>query len=214
VIGVDTPALLLPPLGTLTQHLGVAGSVSWVDDAGWHFRAVSPFPGSVTLASETAGLMDVQSSALAAGFLLPALAKSRVAAMQTQDLANSRQICLGLVMYASDHKGRLPEKLSETRPYVDNNVRLFAGAPGKQAAPAGGGNEAARWVDEQGDYTYVLGGRKLSEIQAAGETVMIYRKHAPGEARVVVGFADGHCEVMPAADLGRKLEAQHSKTVN
>ncbi|MGE5607953.1 MAG: hypothetical protein ACM359_01755 [Bacillota bacterium] len=43
-IGVKTPTLVLPPLNTLRPHLTPAGSASWTDDAGWHHKALHPFP--------------------------------------------------------------------------------------------------------------------------------------------------------------------------
>jgi hypothetical protein len=47
--GAKTPALALPTLARLRPHLAPAGSVAWVDDAGWHARGVCPFPGSGAL---------------------------------------------------------------------------------------------------------------------------------------------------------------------
>jgi hypothetical protein len=65
------------------QHLSPAASVSWTDDAGWHLRGVSPFPGSTLLAAETGGMMDLQSAALMAGFMAP-LRRARMDAEQAQ----------------------------------------------------------------------------------------------------------------------------------
>jgi len=82
--GVESPAMLFPPMDVLMQHLSPAASVSWTDDAGWHLRGVSPFPGSTLLGAETGGMMDVQSTAMMAGIMLPALQRARMAADQAQ----------------------------------------------------------------------------------------------------------------------------------
>ena len=60
--------------GGCHQHLDIAGSVSWTDDAGFHTRSVSPFPGAKAL-SEQGALSSIggggAGSALAASILLP-----------------------------------------------------------------------------------------------------------------------------------------------
>jgi general secretion pathway protein G len=52
LLGVDAPAMLLPPLGRLMPHLTPAGSVTWTDAEGIHVKALSPFPGATMLASD------------------------------------------------------------------------------------------------------------------------------------------------------------------
>lgn len=198
VIGVDTPPLLLPPLGTLTKHLGVAGAASWVDDAGWHLRAVSPFPGSVTMTSETAGLMDVQSSAMMMGFMLPALAKSREQAKRVQSASNLRQIGLACQIYANEHKGKFPDELSQTME-ADIQANVFLNPRTKTSMPPGlDGDALKRWVNESSDYVYV--GKGLT-YQATADTVIAYEKPDGLQDGVNFLYADGHVDFqsMPAA---------------
>ena len=104
VLGVDTPPALLPPLGELLKHLTVAGAVSWVDDKGWHFRAVTPFHGSTMIASETAGRMDVQTSALGLSIMLPALGRARDQANTIKSASNLRMIGQSVMIYANENK--------------------------------------------------------------------------------------------------------------
>ena len=52
LIGIPAPAMLLPPIETLSAHVTPAGSATWTDDAGWHWRNVSPFPAAEVLAAE------------------------------------------------------------------------------------------------------------------------------------------------------------------
>jgi prepilin-type processing-associated H-X9-DG protein len=198
VIGVDTPAMLLPPLGTLTQHLGVAGSLSWVDDAGWHFRAVSPFPGSVTMTSETAGLMDVQSQALLISILLPSLNRSREQANRIKSASNLRQIGLACQIYANEHKGKFPDEAGQA---LDEDIRaeVFVNPRTSTSVPAGlQGDALKRWVNESSDYVYV--GKGLT-YQAGADTVVAYEKPEGLQDGLNFLYADGHVEwqVMPVA---------------
>lgn len=52
IVGVPAPAMLLPPIEVLTRHTTPAAAATWTDDAGWHFRGTSPFPGAELLAVE------------------------------------------------------------------------------------------------------------------------------------------------------------------
>jgi hypothetical protein len=55
LFGVQSPAMLLPPLGKLLPELSPAGSVSWTDNDGFHARGVSPFPGATALGTDPMG---------------------------------------------------------------------------------------------------------------------------------------------------------------
>src|SRR3974377_1840273 len=49
LFGVPVPEPLLPPLDVIQTHLSPAGAFGWVDEAGHHVKAISPFPGSKVL---------------------------------------------------------------------------------------------------------------------------------------------------------------------
>jgi prepilin-type N-terminal cleavage/methylation domain-containing protein len=53
--------------------------------------------------------------AILAGMLLPALGRAKESAKRTHCLNNSRQLGLAHVMYATDHEGRFPPRVSENR---------------------------------------------------------------------------------------------------
>jgi hypothetical protein len=44
LLGVTSPAMMLPPMETFTAHVTPAASAIWTDDAGWHWRSSGPFP--------------------------------------------------------------------------------------------------------------------------------------------------------------------------
>jgi hypothetical protein len=46
LFGVRSPEPVIPPLDVFLKNVGPSGGVSWIDDAGWHSRCVSSFPGA------------------------------------------------------------------------------------------------------------------------------------------------------------------------
>jgi hypothetical protein len=64
LFGLQSPPMVLPPLDTILAQIEPAGSISWTDDAGFHMKTVSPFPGSEMLGADNA----------AAGYLFQAAA--------------------------------------------------------------------------------------------------------------------------------------------
>src|SRR5262249_10390220 len=78
LFGVTSPEPVLPPLDVIMPHLAPAGSVSYADEAGWHSRSVSPFPGAEILAGQQG--IGAAAPAIIAGFALPAVAKAKQSA--------------------------------------------------------------------------------------------------------------------------------------
>ncbi|MFM7214524.1 MAG: type II secretion system protein [Verrucomicrobiota bacterium] len=80
--------------------------------------------------------------AILAGMLLPALAKAKERARQTQCLNNMRQMGIALLLYESDHK-RLPPKASQVPDFMNpkapgwQNNCLYAIAPYLQGTAQG-----------------------------------------------------------------------------
>ena len=80
--------------------------------------------------------------AILAGMLLPALAKAKVRARQTQCLNNMRQMGIALLLYEGDHK-RLPPKASQVPDFMNpkapgwQNNCLYAIAPYLQGTAQG-----------------------------------------------------------------------------
>jgi hypothetical protein len=204
IIGVDTPLMLLPPLSKLTEHLSVAGSASWVDDKGWHFHAVTPFPGATTIASETAGLLDVQSSTLLAGILLPALGKSRDNAQRVISMNHLRQLGLAVQLYANEHDGKFPDDIGELAKTADVTADVYLNPrKGKQAPPNLKDDELARWAKESSDYVYVGKGKA---IRSGGDTIIFYEKPEGPSDGVCFAYADGHVDFKPMPQAREAIE--------
>ena len=47
--------MVMPPLQKLMAEMGPAGGISWADDAGFHLRSLSPFPGAEVLSTDPVG---------------------------------------------------------------------------------------------------------------------------------------------------------------
>lgn len=74
MFGVQAP-MMVPPLNKILPHLSPAGGAGWLDDAGIHFRMVTPFPGA-----ELLGTSGGVGGAVAAAAPLGALVSYRRAA--------------------------------------------------------------------------------------------------------------------------------------
>jgi prepilin-type processing-associated H-X9-DG protein len=205
MLGVQSPAMLLPPLPKLMQHLSPAGSAAWVDKDGWHVRSITPFPGSTLLASDpTASMLGF--APLMAGIAMPAMSRARHAAVEIQSINNLRQIGLGAIQYSQDHKGLFPKTLGEVLPYVDHNPAVFVYPTSGKATPDGGDNaETAKWVDANSDYVYLAGGMKVTQIRDSAETVIAHERFGLSPQGVAALFADGHVKRLPQAEVQRRL---------
>lgn len=198
LFGVDTPPMLLPPMRTLLEHVSVAGSVTWTDEAGWHFRGITPFPGGTLVASETAGAMDIQTSAVLMAIMLPSLQRAREQATRVQSASNLRQIGQAVQIYANEHKGKFPPNLAETLT-VDIPAQAFINPRTGNALPPGlEGEELNNWVNESSDYVYVGAGKNFT---ATADVVIAYERPGSVSDGLNILFADGHVEwqVMPQA---------------
>lgn len=204
IIGVDTPAALLPPLGKLLEHLSPAGSVSWVDEQGWHFHAVSPFPGSTLLASETAGLMSVQSSAVMASILLPSLNRAREQARRVQSMTNLRNIGQSTFIYANEFRGKFPDDLGELVVKTQLPPTILVNPRTDTSVPAGLEGEALKaWANESSDYIYLGKGKKSS---AGADVVLAYENPRELDDGLNILFCDGHVEFLRMPEALEMIE--------
>jgi prepilin-type processing-associated H-X9-DG protein len=210
MFGLQTPAMALPPLNKIQPHLGASLSATWIDDAGWHYRGVSPFPGADLLGGEQSLATTV--APVAAAVIVPYAARARQQAMMMQGASNLRQIGMGAIMYSNDNKGALPPDLGATLQYIQapqvflSPNRTTAVAPPVGAKP----EELAKWVNENADYVYLgkdLG--KLTKIVNPADTIIAYEKFELVKNGLVnVLYADGHVQMMSAQFVKDRLELQ------
>jgi len=202
--GVKSPELVVPPLQDILPHLSAMGSVRWTDDAGFHMKSVTPFPGSQILAGGQGligPLMGMQ--AMSAGVLLPSLNRARDTANRMKCQSNEREIGQALLLYANDHQRNYPPNLGELIKTQDISADVFTCPSGNTRIPqtfkAMTKDEWAAWVNEHSDYMYLGAGKTYSAQQ---DVPMLYEKfsdHANDGTNIL--FADGHVEFLqtPAA---------------
>jgi hypothetical protein len=99
-------------------------------------------------------------------------------------LNNERQLLMGMMMYASDHGGLLPDRLGQLSPYVggDDALNTLLTSPFNPAKSPG--------------YVYVKPAGKIGDIPKAAERIVLYDAGAPPRGMITVGFLDGHCQRM------------------
>lgn len=73
VFGLESPAMVVPPLFKIMPELEAVGGITWVDDAGFHSKALQAFPGDELLATDTGMVTGLLQSASS---LAPMLSKS------------------------------------------------------------------------------------------------------------------------------------------
>ena len=133
--------------------------------------------------------MTVGGAAIGAGVLMPALAKAREKARQVSSMSNLKQIGLGLLMYADDHEGKLPDDLTSFKPYrIDSKVIESPRKPKEFTGPS---------------YIYISG----QTTSMAPDNIVVYENPAFCRDGVNVLFMDGHVEFMKPEAFRSALEA-------
>ncbi len=204
--GAEAEPGMLPPLSRLLPELTPAGSASWTDEAGWHVKAISPFPGAELFGGQQLGSLGAASPALMMAIMLPSLGRARELANRTADAANITGMCKACVVYSQDHGDQMPVSLAEL--VADGSispkslVAKWSGTPpltiseeeSKRMAAAGenGWKVIEREVDAHCDYVYLGKGTKNS---TDASQVLMYDKPMRGRREGLnVGFYDCHVE--------------------
>jgi prepilin-type processing-associated H-X9-DG protein len=211
MFGLQTPAMVLPPLNEIMPHLRPSASATWVDDAGWHYKSVTPFPGAQLLGGEQA--VVAAAAPVLAAVALPAMAKARQQAVAVQSMSNLRQIGLAVHMYANEHNGDLPPDLGSTYPYLRNPAMYFMPANQQMmmAKPQNLSDEQLRkWISETSDYAYLgKAGMKLAGVPDTARYIIAHEKLDRVQQGLATAlFLDGHVERVAASYLQQQLNEQ------
>jgi prepilin-type processing-associated H-X9-DG protein len=207
LFGVPLPEPLLPPLDVLQQHLSPAGSVGWLDDAGYHAKSIEPFPGSKLLSEP--GMISNGAPAtggMLVAILLPSLNRARETANRVKCASNLRSLGQACLLYSNENQGKLPPDLGTLATYMDG-MGMLRGHP--FVCPSADSDvpeslvglpidQYAAWVVDNSNYVY-LGGGKTSN--AGPETILMYEKPEDHLQGLNMLFGDGHVtfELMPMA---------------
>lgn len=212
LFGLQTPAMVVPPLNKIMPHLSTSAGATWVDEAGWHYRGVSPFPGADVLGGEQALVATAAPVALAVA--VPAAAKARQQALAVQSLSNLRQIGVAAQMYANDNNGDFPPDQGAMLKYLGDAAQVFLTPERQQTMMMLAANakpeERAKWVNENSDYVYLGKGVTIARLPInSAEYVIAHEKfNLAKNGMVSAVYADGHAAMLPVPLVEQAIAAQ------
>jgi hypothetical protein len=196
----------------ITPHLfGTVTALSY-DGEGFLFESAGPF--GTGLVFGEGGSSSIGTIGIAAGFLLPAVAKAQDSARRASCMGNTRQLGLALIQYAGDHDDAFPPTLGVLLKdgYLTTTKVFMCPSAARRLPddfPPGMNFKDAdlavlNKVEELGDYVFVKGITHAADADA----VVLYEKDGAhgGEGRNVF-FNDGHCKWYPEAGFQRLLKA-------
>jgi prepilin-type processing-associated H-X9-DG protein len=213
MFGVQTPAMVLPPLNKLLPHVAPVGGVSWSDASGWHFKSIQPFPGSQLLAGGGMGTAIVGQSALMTSILLPSLNRARETANRVKCASNERMIGQAMLLYANENKQKYPDDLGTLVKTQDISVDAFVCPTADNSIPAeilnGTLDQKAAWVNEHADYVYLGKGQTTS---SPADRIMVYEKPGAHEGDGMnILYGDGHVEFQVMREATRQIDKQEHR---
>jgi prepilin-type processing-associated H-X9-DG protein len=205
LFGAQFPALIIPPLNRITPELEPSGLVMWTDDAGWHSKQKTPFPGADLLGSLSFGNIVMGETAITASILLPSLGQPRGAANVVKSANNMRQIGLAITLYAGDNKGKYPPDLGTLVKTEDIAAQVFISPSNDLAVPPNmTPDQTAAWVNTNSDY--VFSGVGLTNAADAGR-IIAYEKNDFFNNGKNILFADGHVEFIGEPEAQKQIDA-------
>jgi len=167
--GIDLP-VVLPSFDGIIEDIGPTCEYSWFDADGIHSR----YKGS----GIEANLGAVAGGGLAMGIVMPALARTRQQAKRMISMANMSQLGKSCLMYAADHKGKLPENFEVMKDYYgDPKVLESPRKPKGCDGPS---------------YIYIKG----QTINMEPGNIIVYENPEICDDKINVLFLDCHVEAM------------------
>lgn len=138
-------------------------------------------------------------TSILAGMLLPALGQAREKARSVNCMGNLKQIGLGVILYADEANGKLPDDFQQLveKGYLTDGA--IWGCPGAKNPAKAAANS---------DYIYVGAGLKLGDVTNPTNTVIAYDKPGNhGRKMINVLFLDGHVQSVKATDIAAAAAA-------
>lgn len=195
--GIDIKGMIDSLFNALEPQLSPSANARWVDEAGYHFRSVSPVPGGEFFSRVgAASSVGVGTGAVAVSILLPSLNRARETANRVKSASNLRMIGTGMMLYANENTGKFPPTLGDVLKTQDVTIDVFVSPRTSTSIPPeirnGDKDAKAAWVSEHGDYEYV--GADLNN-SAHPDVILAYERLDRGLTDGInVLFADGHVE--------------------
>jgi prepilin-type processing-associated H-X9-DG protein len=186
------------------------GSISWADDAGWHMKEISPFPGAAIMTGDASAAIGV--IALQTSILLPSLSRARETANRVKCASDERQLGQALLLYANDHQGKYPDSYEEFIEYAVKDMQVahevfVCPSSGvqlpqtfKRMEPA----EFAKWAAENSSYVYLAKGKTTS---SGAEDILMYEKLTNHDNDGInILYADCHVEFQGRPQAEQELQ--------
>jgi prepilin-type processing-associated H-X9-DG protein len=210
MFGVESPAMVVPPLTAIREQLTPAGSFSWSDDAGLHMASRSPFPGASVAAGDPRAL-GVGGTAMSVGIMLPALGRAREIANRTVSAANLRGLYVACYTWSVTNDDNFPPHLVVLLRDGSLGPKSFINPRSKRrrtAQPAARVTDPAwmKWIDDNCDYKY-LGG----SANVAADEIVAYENPEGLRDGINILYGDGHVSFVSFAQAEKELAAQGIK---
>ncbi len=206
-----TPEMLLPPLSVLQKQATPVNAAAWMDDSGFHYRSISPFPLAETLASGSLISLYTNNAPFLVPMMVMGLSEAREEASRVQSSSNLRQVGLACKMFANENqKLAYPDDFEDLIRTQDITADVFINPRlGNKVLPElPDGAEPAKffgdWVEKNSDYAYV--GKGLTD-DAPADKILAYEKPAGLEDGINILFVDGHVEFVRYEDLAEVFNA-------
>lgn len=127
---------------------------------------------------------------IGAGLLLPAVSGARAKAQEAACMSHVKQGAVACLAYASEHNGTLPASWDD--------VKDFLGGTHAQSVL-----HCPMTHDPAISYELMQPGKRLAELTEPGRTILIREINATHRGRRVIGYADGHVDMLNTASAPR-----------
>ncbi len=197
ILGI--PGLCITPLGITALILGIVALVQIADPRNRLAGKGLAMTGTILGGSS---IVLLPMLALLAGILLPALGAARMAARDTVDMSNLRQIGIAMQYYATSNNDVLPNHPRDLSSYLSGTTQQVFISPHHDPNTVLDRGDFDGPAIRYGSYVFLYAGTSLEDIDYHSQTVLAYTaKTSNSQRRRAVLFVDGHAELISEDDL-------------
>lgn len=127
----------------------------------------------------------------------------------TQDLSNIKQIMNSVIAYAIDNEGQLPEHIDLLSEYLGSDECLISPFDDSDTIPLEVEHSSPNIWYRYGSYWFSPAiGVKFESIESNDRYIFVYREPRPDSDHFIVGFLDGHTEMMEKSAFANLMAEQ------